>query len=164
MSNFVNREMRRFVRKSLHLTVAAVVLAAGTLSTNQAEAGPYSIARKYVGLHEKTHTRQLAGTLGVNPRRTPWCGAFVGAVMKRAGKKPPSGYMKAASWSRVGKAVPLKNAKKGDVVVVRTKYGHHVGLFAGQKGGRVLLLGGNQSNRVQVSGYKYRSIKSIRRM
>lgn len=156
--------MRRFVRKFFNLTVAAVILTAATLSTSQAVAGPYSIARKYVGLHEKTHTKQLAGTLGVNPRRTPWCGAFVGAVMKRAGKSVPNGYMKAASWTRVGKAVSLKQAKKGDVVVVRTKYGHHVGLYAGQKGGRVLLLGGNQSNRVQVSGYKYGNIRSIRRL
>ena len=129
----------------------------------QAEAGVYSIAKRYVGLHERKHTQKLARTVGVNPRRTPWCGAFVGAMVKKAGKSVPAGHLKAASWKRVGKPVKLKRAKKGDIVVVRTKYGNHVGFYHGQKGGKVQLLGGNQSNQVQISNYRIGSVQSIRR-
>ena len=110
-------------------------------------AGTFAIAKKYVGLHETKHNGKLSRYLGINPRRTPWCGAFVGTVVKRAGKTVPDGYLRAASWKTVGKPVTLKRARAGDIVVVRTKYGNHVGFYAGQKNGKVQLLGGNQSNR-----------------
>jgi len=131
--------------------------------TSEAHAGTYSIAKRYMGLHEKKHTGKLSKYLGVNPRRTPWCGAFVGTVVKRAGKSLPSGHLRAANWKRVGKGVTLKNARKGDIVVVRTKYGNHVGFYAGQKNGRVQLLGGNQSNSVKISNYRIGSVQAVRR-
>ena len=92
MSNFVLHGMRLFARVVGSRVVWGALIAVCLLSVSPALAGPFSIAKRYVGLHEKTHTKQLAGTLGVNPRRTPWCGAFVGAVMKRAGKSVPNGY------------------------------------------------------------------------
>ena len=164
LSNFVRKNgMRNFSRKILFgaFIIGMTGLFAGEMNT--AEAGVYTIAKRYVGLHESKHNKKLARTVGVNPRRTPWCGAFVGAVVKKAGKSVPNGYMKAASWKRVGKAVSLKKARKGDIVVVRTKYGSHVGFYAGQKNGRVQLLGGNQSNRVQISGYRIGSVQAVRR-
>ena len=168
LSDFVKNGMRNAVRS---LALAAVLvgggaLQAGTMNTAQAgvfSAGVYSIAKRYVGLHERKHTQKLAKTVGVNPRRTPWCGAFVGAVVKKAGKSVPAGHLRAASWKRVGKAVSLKKTKKGDIVVMRTKYGNHVGFYAGQKNGRVQLLGGNQSNRVQISNYRVGSVQAVRR-
>ena len=57
--------------------------------------------------------------------------------------------MKATSWSKWGKKVSLNQARRGDVVVVRTRYGHHVGFYAGRDGNKVQLLGGNQSNQVK---------------
>lgn len=164
MSNFVFDGMRAFACK---IVIGATLIVAALLapvSIQSAHAGAYSIAKKYVGLHEAKHNSKLRRYLGVNPRKTPWCGAFVGTVAKRAGKSVPNGYMRAASWKRAGKAVSLKNAKKGDVVVVRTKYGHHVGFYAGRKNGRVQLLGGNQSNRVQISNYRIGSVQAVRRL
>lgn len=163
--------MKFFAQSGAHLrarTLSLGLLAACISVTfpgfsGTAEAGTYSIAKRYIGLHEGKHNGKLRKYLGVNPRRTPWCGAFVGTVVKRAGKSVPNGYMKAASWKRVGKAVSLKKAKRGDIVVVRTKYGNHVGFYASQKNGKVQLLGGNQSNRVQVSNYRIASIQAIRR-
>lgn len=140
------------------------LLAIITLSVPvQAHAGTYAIAKKYMGLHEAKHNGKLRKYLGVNPRKTPWCGAFVGTVVKRAGKDVPQGHLRAASWKRVGKPVSLKKARKGDIVVVRTKYGNHVGFYSSRKNGRVQLLGGNQSNRVQISNYRIGSIQAIRR-
>jgi uncharacterized protein (TIGR02594 family) len=162
--DFVGRGMQFRMRKFMIAITVLTVSAIGPFSLTNAEAGVYRIAKSYIGLHEKKHTKRLSKSLGINPRRTPWCGAFVGTVVKRAGKKVPNGYMRAASWKGVGKSVKLKHAKAGDVVVVRTKHGHHVGIYHGQKKGRVLLLGGNQSNQVKVSGYRIGSIQAIRRL
>lgn len=156
--------MRAGVR-ALAFVAVCLVYAALPISVSDVQAGgAYSIAKRYVGLHERKHTRKLTKAVGVNPRRTPWCGAFVGAVLKRAGKPVPNGYMKASSWKRAGKRVSLKKARKGDVVVVKTKYGNHVGFYAGQKKGRILLLGGNQSNQVRISGYRIGNVQSVRRL
>ena len=156
--------MRVFARKFL---VGAVVVGIGVAlagETSKAEAGVYSIAKRYVGLHERKHTSKLKKAVGVNPRSTPWCGAFVGAVVKKAGMSVPAGHLKAANWKKAGKAVSLINARKGDVVVVRTQYGNHVGFYVGQKNGKVQLLGGNQSNQVQVSNYRIDSVQAVRRV
>ena len=149
----------------LVVTATAFVLSnpINMVASTTAEAGTYSIAKRYLGLHERKHTSKLRKYMGVNPRSTPWCGAFVATVSKRAGKTVPKGHLKAASWKRVGKSVPLKKAKKGDLVIVRTKYGNHVGFYAGRKKGRIEVLGGNQSNMVRVSSYRISSIHSIRR-
>ena len=141
----------------------ACLIGFGPWTADRANAGVYSIAKTYVGLHERKHTGKLKRSVGVNPIRTPWCGAFVGAVVKRGGGTLPAGHMRAASWAKWGKSVSLANARKGDVVVVRTRRGHHVGFFSGKSGNKVMLLGGNQSNQVKVSGYRVSSIRAIRR-
>ncbi|MEM9278323.1 MAG: TIGR02594 family protein [Pseudomonadota bacterium] len=164
MSNFVSNGMRVLSRKILlgAFIIGVSGIQAGEMS--KAEAGAYSIAKRYVGLHERKHTGKLSKTLGVNPRRTPWCGAFVGAVVSKAGISVPQGHLRAATWKKAGKGVSLKNARKGDVVVIRTSYGHHVGFYAGQKNGKVQLLGGNQSNQVKVSNYRVGSVQAVRRL
>ena len=156
---------RKLLARWLALLCLILALTSGFVPiTTSANAGTFAIAKKYMGLHENKHTGKLRKAIGVNPRRTPWCGAFAGTVAKRAGKKAPGGHLKAASWKRAGKAVSLKNAKKGDVVVVRTKRGHHVGFYAGRTKGRVQLLGGNQSNMVRISNYRTGSVVSVRRL
>ncbi|MDJ0614718.1 MAG: TIGR02594 family protein [Rhizobiaceae bacterium] len=163
MLNLVLKGARSFARHGSVCALIAGALFFAPIQVNTAEAGTYSIAKRYMGLHERKHTGKLSKYLGVNPRRTPWCGAFVGTVVKRAGKSVPAGHLRAASWKRVGKAVSLKRARKGDIVVVRTKYGSHVGFYAGQKNGRVQLLGGNQSNSVKISNYRIGSVQAVRR-
>ena len=145
------------------MSVMAIMIASFSMNVEQAQAGAYSVAKRFIGLHERTHTAKLRQYVGVNPRSTPWCGAFVGAVVKKTGKAIPAGHNRAVSWRKWGKPVALNKARKGDVVVVRTKYGNHVGFYAGQEKGRVLLLGGNQSNQVKISRYSLKSVQSIRR-
>jgi uncharacterized protein (TIGR02594 family) len=60
----------------------------------------------------------------------------------------------------------IKDGKLGDVVVVKTSEGHHVAFFAGidEKTGKVKLLGGNQSNEVNVSTYDPSRVLTIRRV
>ncbi len=86
MSIFVFGGMRAGMR-SFAMVVVCFIHVASPFSITDAQAGDaYSIAKRYAGLHEAKHTRKLTKAVGVNPRRTPWCGAFVGAVVKRAGK------------------------------------------------------------------------------
>jgi len=160
--------LKKLINRAQHsllaLTISFGLFAGSSIAiTHTAEAGTYSIAKRYVGLHERKHTSKLKKYIGVNPRSTPWCGAFMATVSKRAGKAVPSGHLRAANWKRVGKGVSLKNARKGDVVVIRTKRGHHVGFYAGRKNGRVQVLGGNQSNMVKVSNFRVGSVASVRR-
>ena len=143
--------------------IVAFGIGLGTFQVQVAEAGVYSIAKTYVGLHERKHTGKLKRYVGVNPRRTPWCGAFVGAVVKRGGGTPPKGHLRALNWRSWGKGVALSQARRGDVVVVRTGRGHHVGFYAGIEGNRVKLLGGNQSNQVKVSSYRSANVRAVRR-
>ena len=97
LKNFVFGGMRAGVRVSAMLAVGLIYTASPVSSNHAYAAATYSIAKRFVGLHERKHTRKLAKAVGVNPRRTPWCGAFVGAVLKRAGKPVPNGHLKAAN-------------------------------------------------------------------
>lgn len=143
--------------------IAGIFSAEALVFNTDADAATYGIAKRYLGLHENKHTGKLSKYIGVNPRKTPWCGAFVATVSKRAGKRVPSGHLRAANWKRVGKAVSLKNARKGDLVIIRTKRGYHVGFYAGRSKGRVQVLGGNQSNMVKISNFRVGSVQSVRR-
>lgn len=121
----------------------------------------HSEAMRFFGLHERRHTSTLAAVLKVNPRRTPWCAAFVNAVLHRQGQRG-SGSNKAISFARYGNRVHTPT--KGDIVVFRS----HVGFFQGyvNRGGRtyVAVLGGNQSNRVQVSYFAKSRVVAYRRV
>lgn len=140
-------------------TVAAAVLAVSILATS-AEASIYADASRFVGMHERKHTNSLQKLTKVNPKKTPWCAAFVNGILKRNGKKTTNSNA-AASFRNYGKKVT--KPVKGDIVVFKG----HVGIFVGfvTKNGKryVAVLGGNQSNRVQVSYYPAKRVVSYRR-
>ena len=123
------------------------------------EASPLSVAKQYVGMHERHNTKALKAVLGVNPARVKWCGAFVGAMVRKTGRKPPSGYLKASNWRNYGTRVPLKAARPGDIVVMRS----HVTIYTRRTKGKVCGIGGNQSNRVKESCYSQRKVIGVRR-
>lgn len=137
----------------------ALALIAVLLIAVPAEAGMLDQAKRYVGMSERTHARALKAVIGVNPRRVPWCGAFVGAMARKTGRKPPAGYMRAAGWRKWGRAVPISIARPGDVVVMR----HHVTIFSRKAKGRVCGIGGNQKNTVRESCYRASRVIAVRR-
>ena len=137
------------------LLAIAITLSA---STAFAGSGPLKIMQGYIGLHETKNRKQLRAIMNFDPR-SPWCGAMMTAVMRKAGRKPPVGHNLARSWLRFGKAVRLAQARAGDVVVL----GRHVGILHSRRGGKVCLVGGNQRNRVQLSCYGVNRIRGIRR-
>lgn len=75
----------------------------------------------------------------------------------------------ARSWLTVGCDIPIELAEAGDIVVLWrnsiSDWRGHVGLFINHtEDGRVRLLGGNQSNSVNISIYPESRILSVRRV
>ena len=143
---------------------AYLLVAVFALTTvTPASAELLSQAQRYNGLHESKNNKTLRNILGVNPRSTPWCGYFLNHIATKAGRKPPKSFALARSWTSFGYAVPVKDAKPGDVVVVRTGKRYHAGVLKRLSGKTAEILGGNQSNRVQVSNFSRKQIVSVRR-
>lgn len=89
-----------------------------------------------------------------NPKDLPWCGdAVETCVAKTLPDEPlPSNPFFAQAWAKFGKDVgsPIVGA----IGVIRwTPSSGHVGIVAGVSGDRVNLLGGNQSNAINVSSF-----------
>ena len=147
------------------LMLIGIMICAFFIATENVDASPKRLQalQSMDGWHERTNRKALQSRLGVNPAKTPWCGYAVAYAVKKAGGTPVKGYPRAASWKRFGKGVKLSQARKGDIVVIRTKRGHHVSIFTYRKNGRVCLRGGNQSNRMKVSCYRASSVRAVRR-
>jgi len=84
---------------------------------------------------------------------TPWCAAFVGACLDRAGI-PGTGSLLARSFLSWG--VETDEPQLGAIAVLSRGADPtlgHVGFLVGTTGDRLLLLGGNQSDSVSVEGF-----------
>ena len=83
----------------------------------------------------------------------PWCGLFVGIVAARAGKPVQGDMMSARGWLDWGN--PVDVPKLGDVLVFwrgkKDGTSGHVGLYVGEDDENYYVLGGNQSNQVNVA-------------
>ena len=119
-----------------------------------------AIARPLVGLEEipgPQHAPEILGMWraikrsGIQSDEVPWCAAFVGACLERAGIRS-SRFESAASYLTWG--VRLSDPVHGCVVVFSRDGGGHVGFVVGQdEQGRLLVLGGNQGDRVSVKAF-----------
>ena len=85
---------------------------------------------------------------------TAWCSAYVNWVCKKSGL-PFSGRLDARSWLNVG--CKVNTPKLGDVVVFwresKSSWKGHVAFFIKEDGNFIWVLGGNQSNQVNISVY-----------
>jgi uncharacterized protein (TIGR02594 family) len=101
---------------------------------------------------------------------TPWCGAFAAFCVQQAGLKPPAGAAVAANWKNWGSELPFRSGEipQGAVVVLSPSEGTgtsgHVGFFNGfaENGKRVQLLGGNQSDALNVKSFLTSRIAAVR--
>lgn len=83
---------------------------------------------------------------------TPWCGTFVSAAFLDVGITPVKHWYRAKAWLEWG--TPLNDPVPGCVVVFERKGGGHVGFVVGEDlTGRLLVLGGNQGNRVSIAPF-----------
>jgi uncharacterized protein (TIGR02594 family) len=78
---------------------------------------------------------------------TPWCGLFVAHCIEAAGLPYPKLFPRALAWAEWGKACA---PTVGAVVVFKRQGGGHVGFLVGEDAKHYFVLGGNQSNAVNV--------------
>ena len=134
------------------------------------------IARQHLGLKEwpgARHNPEIiemfdqSGHAWVQDDETPWCAAFVGAVLGQAGLRG-TGKLNARSYLDWGEEIPLSQAQEGDIVVFwrgePDGWQGHVGFYAGiAADGAIKVLGGNQGNAVSIADYPRGRLLSVRR-
>jgi uncharacterized protein (TIGR02594 family) len=111
----------------------------------------------------KTAYEKLMGTKNekgepINERTVSWCAAFVNWVMTEYGYKgiqTSYGYdaVRAVKWAEWSEGKDIKKPVYGAIAVKTRKGGGHVGFVAGKKGNSIIILGGNQSDKLQCSTY-----------
>lgn len=97
-------------------------------------------------------------TLAATSDEVPWCSSFLNWVMKAA-KYPITKSAAARSWLDYGQECELQ---LGCIVVFRRTGGNHVGFCVGFTPHSIMVLGGNQSNEVNVKPYPRRDFLGAR--
>lgn len=93
---------------------------------------------------------------------TPWCAAFVGAMLERAEIQSTKSLM-ARSYLRWGSK--LEELKLGAIVILKRGNNNvlgHVGFVISSSQSHAQLLSGNQSNKVTISSFNKSDILDIR--
>jgi uncharacterized protein (TIGR02594 family) len=138
---------------------------------------PYEVARNYLGTREipgKQHSPVILRWLrrigaAVFDDETAWCSTFVNYCALVTGRER-SGSLAARSWLKIGEAVPMIQARKGDVVILwrvrRDSWQGHVAFLEryDAHAGVLHLLGGNQNNAVNISAYPVSQCLGVRRL
>ena len=96
---------------------------------------------------------------------TAWCSAFMNWVMKQSGLDY-SGKLNARSWLKIGTAT--NEPKLGDIAVFwresRQSWKGHVALYVSENETHIYVLGGNQSNQVNISAYPKNRLLQYRKI
>lgn len=99
---------------------------------------------------------------------TPWCSAFVNAICYLIGDDVPrTNSAWARSWLNVGDVISLEDANVGwDICVFQRGTGSqgHVGFYAGEHEGKIVILGGNQSDSVNLLTFDKSKLLGVRRL
>lgn len=84
---------------------------------------------------------------------TPWCGVFVAEICRQSGLERPANWYRALAWKGWGEE--LLWPELGAVVVFERQGGGHVGFVVGEdQKHRLMVLGGNQGNRVSIAPFE----------
>lgn len=91
-----------------------------------------------------------------------WCGLTMAVVAKRAGKQIPTDPLWALNWAKFGNKV-TNGAMLGDILVFKRQGGGHVGLYVGEDDECYHVLGGNQSDAINIVRKPLSRVYAIRR-
>lgn len=126
-------------------------------------------ARKNLNIHEIKGPQHCAEILqywrdikrgGIKDDETPWCAAFVGAMLERVGIQSTR-FESARSYLTWG--TELREPVPGCIVVFTRDGGGHVGFVVGQNENRdLLVLGGNQSDAVNIRAFQRSRVTGYR--
>lgn len=78
----------------------------------------------------------------------PWCGLYVGFVLAQVGIEPSKDALRARAWNEWGKKV---EPCFGAIMVFTRNGGGHVGFYISEDKDYYHILGGNQSDMVNVA-------------
>ena len=79
----------------------------------------------------------------------PWCGLFVAECVASVGLRPAAIAVRASAWADWGYA--LKEGAAGAILVFKRAGGGHVGFYIGEDHTHYHVLGGNQSDAVNIA-------------
>lgn len=96
-----------------------------------------------------------------NSDETPWCGLFVAIVVKRAKWEIVNGPLWARNWANFG--TQSDKPSLGDILVFKRDGGGHVGFYIAEDNECFHVLGGNQSDAVNIIRLKKDRLISARR-
>lgn len=117
------------------------------------------IAKQFIGTKEiigKAHNNVIMGwakELGLKEYTAdeiPWCGLFVAYCIKQAGYIVVEKPLWAQNWMRFGNRESILTAAYGDILVFSRNGGGHVGFYVGEDPDYFHVLGGNQSDSVNI--------------
>ena len=92
---------------------------------------------------------------------TPWCGVFAAHCMQEDGYAYPKEYYRAKEWLTWGENLP--QPMYGCIVVFTRTGGGHVGFCVGKDtSGRLLILGGNQGDKVSIAPFDMNRVAGYR--
>ena len=84
-------------------------------------------------------------------------------VAKRADKSIDKTTLAAKSWVNFGTVVNTNDAVLGDTLIFSRKGGGHVGTYVGESTDSFFVLGGNQSDKVNITRILKNRLFAIRR-
>ena len=126
-------------------------------------------ARKNIGVQETKggiHTPEVLKYWkdirrgGIKDDETPWCAAFVGAMLERSGVKSTR-FESAKSYLDWGQLLALPVV--GCIVIFTREGGGHVGFVVGRDAkGNLLVLGGNQGDEVNIKAFPVSRVTGYR--
>ena len=97
---------------------------------------------------------------GIKDDETPWCAAFVGAMLERSGIRSTR-FESAKSYETWG--YELTSPVYGCIVTFIRNGGGHVGFVVGMSpAGDLMVLGGNQSDAVNIKAFSTDRVTSYR--
>ena len=101
----------------------------------------------------------------VNDDETPWCAIFINWVAMKANLKR-SNKADARSWLSAG--IEVKVPEVGDIVIFwrgsPESWKGHVGIYINEENNLIRVLGGNQSDQVNISKYNKEKVLGYRRL
>lgn len=115
-------------------------------------------ARKYDGLREIPGPRHNSIILGWlrklkawwSEDETPWCGTFVAHCLQESGLPIVKNWFRAKAWIEYGANLRAAHVAPGAILVFARTGGGHVGFYVGEDTTYFYVLGGNQSNMVNI--------------
>ena len=128
-------------------------------------------AMRYFGINEikgKANNQTImswAKDVGVEKTYTSdevaWCGLFVAKVVQKAGFEPVKDPLWALNWNNFG--TKQKVAMLGDVLVFKREGGGHVAFYVAEDNTHYHVLGGNQSDSVNIIRIDKKRCVGVRR-